>query len=358
LRLDPTLTCGQAFRWKPTGDNEWTCSLWNHAVALKQTPDTVLYRSLGSLDMEPVVDLEAELRDYFQLSVSFESLCSEWSQRDPHFSDLGKSQQGVRTLRQPVVENLFTFIATSNNNIKRITMLIDKLCVRYGTPIVTELGTAFHTFPTIAQMAKDCDMEDTLKELGFGYRAKYYAKTVEMLTRHSDPEQFLLSLRNQSFENARAELMKFSGVGPKVADCVCLMSLDKIDAVPIDTHIWQVAQKRYIGRILGDNMQSGMNLPAESKDQIVELARQLKTHKTAGNKAYELAQQLFIKLFSPYAGWAQGLLFSGDLEPKDKKKPDAKKPAASKRKHPLPDIAAATDTKQPLRRSTRQRTAK
>ncbi|KAJ1933352.1 8-oxoguanine glycosylase ogg1, partial [Linderina pennispora] len=231
-------------------------------------------------------------------------------------------------------ENLFTFIATSNNNIKRITMLIDKLCARYGTPIITDLGT-FHTFPTVMQMAKDADIEDTLKELGFGYRAKYYAKTVEMLTKHSDPEQFLLSLRSLSFDDARVELMKFSGVGPKVADCVCLMSLDKIDAVPIDTHIWQVAQKRYIGRILGDSTQSGMVLPMEAKDQIIDLARQLKTHKTASNRAYELAQQLFIKLFSPYAGWAQGLLFSGDLDPKDKK-PAANKPAAKKRKQEQP----------------------
>ncbi len=36
------------------------------------------------------------------------------------------------------------------------------------------------------------------------------------------------------------------GVGAKVADCVCLMSLDKPDAIPVDTHMWQIAQRDYL----------------------------------------------------------------------------------------------------------------
>ena len=31
----------------------------------------------------------------------------------------------------------------------------------------------------------------------------------------------------------------------KVADCVCLMSLDKNEAVPIDTHVRQIAVRDY-----------------------------------------------------------------------------------------------------------------
>lgn len=41
-------------------------------------------------------------------------------------------------------------------------------------------------------------------------------------------------------------LCSLPGVGPKVADCVCLMSLDKHDAIPIDTHIWQIAVRDYL----------------------------------------------------------------------------------------------------------------
>lgn len=32
------------------------------------------------------------------------------------------------------------------------------------------------------------------------------------------------------------------GVGKKVADCVCLFSLDKLDAIPVDTHVRQIGE--------------------------------------------------------------------------------------------------------------------
>ena len=40
-------------------------------------------------------------------------------------------------------------------------------------------------------------------------------------------------------------LCELPGVGHKVADCVCLMSLDKTDAIPVDTHVWQISCRDY-----------------------------------------------------------------------------------------------------------------
>ncbi|KAJ2696423.1 8-oxoguanine glycosylase ogg1 [Coemansia sp. IMI 209128] len=343
LRLDPTLICGQAFRWKGTGPNEWTCAIFGHVVDLKQTDTSVLFRSLGRLPTasETNEDLKLLLSDYFQLHVSLQALCDQWIKVDPEFRGLARTQIGVRILRQPIVENLFTFIASSNNNIKRITMLVDKLCSRYGQPIGTEKGT-FFTFPSVQTISEDPEVEQTMKELGFGYRAKYYAKTVERLAPLGDA--YLENLRHISMELARAELMKLSGVGPKVADCVLLMSLDKANAVPVDTHIWQVAQKRYVGRLVGSkNDLEGMQLPPDKQEQIQELARQLGAFKSPSTRAYELAQALIVTLFSPYAGWAQGMLFSDDLvdsvgttatKPKARPKPVATKRKAEKQSTP------------------------
>ncbi|KAJ2800330.1 8-oxoguanine glycosylase ogg1 [Coemansia guatemalensis] len=358
LRLDSTLTCGQAFRWKATGIDEWTCALWDQAIDLKQTPTTVLFRTLGTLP-GACSDVEGMLRDYFQLHVGFDSLCSTWSQVDSDFIQLRETHRGVRTLRQPVVETLFTFIASSNNNIKRITMLVDKLCERYGAAIDTEKGR-FFTFPAIKQIAADPQIELTLKRLGFGYRAKYYANSIEMLCReHTDPEAFLLELRTASLDSARSELLRLSGVGPKVADCVCLMALDKYDAVPIDTHIWQVAQRRYVNRILTKDAKSStmLNLVLpEKRDAVVALVRILQTSKTPTTKTYEAAQQLFVHLFSPYAGWAQGLLFSGDLNRSDKPKTTKKTKAPTKRKaaaDPSPSLETSSETT-PLKTNSNQ----
>jgi len=43
-----------------------------------------------------------------------------------------------------------------------------------------------------------------------------------------------------------AALLELPGVGAKVADCVCLMSLDKTNAIPVDTHIWQITSQYYM----------------------------------------------------------------------------------------------------------------
>ncbi len=34
--------------------------------------------------------------------------------------------------------------------------------------------------------------------------------------------------------------LHLQGIGPKVANCVCLVSLDKMDAIPVDTHVRQI----------------------------------------------------------------------------------------------------------------------
>ncbi|KAJ1733913.1 8-oxoguanine glycosylase ogg1 [Coemansia sp. Benny D160-2] len=355
LRLDQTLVCGQAFRWKATGENEWTCALWDVVVDLKQTAETVQYRILGHRPIEytriPEEFLPDALCDYFQLSENLGSLCDRWTSVDPDFAILRQTQLGVRALRQPVTESMFTFIASSNNNIKRITMLIDKLCRQYGYPIDTAKGT-FYTFPRVQDIAMDKDIEGTFTILGFGYRAKYYARTVERLMKmHEDPEQFLLQLRaDSSWEAVKEQLTQFSGVGPKVADCICLTSLDKIDAVPVDTHIWQIAKRRYVNRVLA--LQSSkpteesttsdlaIQVPDSKRDLVIAMARELATAKTPTTKTYETAQRLFVELFSPHAGWAQLLLFSGDLEgangagkaAKSSVKKEAQVKTASKRK--------------------------
>ena len=101
-------------------------------------------------------------------------------------------------------------------------------------------------------------MEAHLRELGFGYRAKYLWKTARMVVqKEEETEGWLEGLRNperpklggkvgtagemqeggrDGYRRAHEELLALQGVGPKVADCVCLMGLGWGEAVPVDTH--------------------------------------------------------------------------------------------------------------------------
>jgi N-glycosylase/DNA lyase len=40
-------------------------------------------------------------------------------------------------------------------------------------------------------------------------------------------------------------MVRYIGVGRKVADCVALFSLDQLGVVPVDTHVLQIAARDY-----------------------------------------------------------------------------------------------------------------
>nr|XP_015203580.1 PREDICTED: N-glycosylase/DNA lyase [Lepisosteus oculatus] len=89
------------------------------------------------------------------------------------------------------------------------------------------------------------DVESTLRELGFGYRARFVQQSAKHILDTGGPD-WLESLRDVPYLEAQSALRTLPGVGLKVADCVCLMSLDKPGAVPIDTHVWQIARRDYL----------------------------------------------------------------------------------------------------------------
>ncbi|KAI1036726.1 hypothetical protein LB503_002858 [Fusarium chuoi] len=159
----------------------------------------------------------------------------------------------------------------------------------------------FHDFPSPQDLTGD-KVESHLRELGFGYRAKYIAETARMVA-NEKPETWLESLRNPdlpgfnttpvpkekhaSYKEALAQLLTLKGVGPKVADCVCLMGLGWGEAVPVDTHVWQIAQRDY----------------KFGKSKA----------KTLNKATYEAVGDHFRSLWGPFAGWAHSVLFTADL---------------------------------------------
>lgn len=143
-----------------------------------------------------------------------------------------------------------SFICSSNNNISRITKMVQNLCLHYSQPLLSlphpfspNETLAYHPFPTPSALAGS-GVGLHLRTLGFGYRADYIHRTAKMLVEthgvgtsaspfgtQEAPEIWLERLRKKTTEEAREELLKFIGVGRKVADCILLMSLDKVSAL-------------------------------------------------------------------------------------------------------------------------------
>lgn len=326
LSLAAVLKCGQSFRWssiplaagvkqeeEPENaypSHEYRLALRDRVVCLRQDKDTLFYRAAFpdvplSEDQSAKRDKETLewLRDYFQLDVDLVKLYSDWAERDVVFKETALRFSGIRILRQDPFENTISFICSSNNHINRIGKMVQSLCTEYG-PLACSLplpedseetsrdAIAYYGFPTPDKLT-DESVSTRLRELGFGYRAEYVQRTAQMLCdEHEDPESYLVGLRKLSVEEARAELLKLCGVGPKVADCILLMSLDKRNVVPVDTHVHQIALKYY-----------GLRGTPQGKGGKVPMTP----------KIYEAVCTKLVETWGDYAGWAHSVLFTADL---------------------------------------------
>jgi len=132
---------------------------------------------------------------------------------------------------------------------------MEKLCIQYGSLIGYIGSRPFYDMPPPSALTVPA-VESDLRQLGFGYRARYLYETAIMIAQEHG-NGWLDGLRNpespgvgskpscagpmlpggrDGYRVAHAELLNLQGVGPKVADCVCLMGLGWGEAVPVDTH--------------------------------------------------------------------------------------------------------------------------
>lgn len=298
-------------------------SLHNRILSLHQDPEYLYFRSILPSQLHapltppssnpPSIPEEAEednteelVKHYLNLTPNLTKLYQQWSVSDTNFAKKAPKFTGVRILKQDAWEALVGFICSSNNNIIRISQMVHKLCVNYG-PLVGQLDDeVYHDFPPPSALAVD-GVEARLRSLGFGYRAKYIYQTACIVA--SKPPGWLDSLRNpespvlgqkptsagewaaegrEGYRAAHEELLTLQGVGPKVADCVCLMGLGWGEAVPVDTHVWQIAQRDY----------------KFGKGKHASLTKA--TYDAVGNR--------FRSLWGKEAGWAHSVLFTADLK--------------------------------------------
>lgn len=68
-------------------------------------------------------------------------------------------------------------------------------------------------------------IESELRNLGFGYRAKFIQKSAAQIVEWGG-EQWFKSLQEMKYKDARFELMKLCGIGPKV-----LLEFAKINSI-------------------------------------------------------------------------------------------------------------------------------
>ena len=229
--LPHTLDCGQAFRWEELSDNCWHGVAYNKYLKIEKLLDgTIVLHNTTKEDFDNI------WVKYFDLNRDYEEIVNAVSCNEilKAASEFGR---GIRVLNQEPWETLCSFIISQNNNIKRIKGIISRLCESFGEKIDN-----YYTFPSAEKIAS-LTLDD-LAVLRAGFRAKYI---LDAATKVSNGEINLNTLKDLPIDDARNELMKITGVGPKVADCALLFSHGHIEAFPKDVWIKRAMEKLFNG---------------------------------------------------------------------------------------------------------------
>ncbi len=272
--LAATLASGQAFRWREhTGEGAslsatgatWTGIVAGRWVRLRQTKQGIAAETAA-----PTADW-SWLENYLQTEIDLASVLAGFPDDEPMRAAVAACR-GLRLLRQEPWECLASFILSSTKQIVQIQQIVALLGQRFGESVP---GPAHHepcfSFPTATRLAHCTESE--LRECKMGFRAPNLLRSALMI---EAGEVNLAQLGKLPVDEARAELIKLPGVGPKIANCVLLFAYGFPEAFPVDVWVLKALRELYFPkRRVGEK----------------RLARFVASH------------------FGPHAGYAQQYLF-------------------------------------------------
>ena len=227
-----SLESGQAHRWRRLDDGWYSGVLGGRLLHLRQNPAGLEYQATGDSSADGL------LRAYFRLDDDIESIYAEIC-RDRRVDAMVARYPGLRILRQEPWECTVAFICSATSNIPRIHQNMEAMADSLGEPLELD-GEVRRTFPSAERLASTG--EGFLRELGLGFRAPYVVAAAERVGRG---ELDLDELIRLPYPETKARLMDCYGIGAKIADCIAVFSLEKLEAFPVD--VWV---RRALGRMV------------------------------------------------------------------------------------------------------------
>ncbi len=226
MDLNQIAASGQCFTWRPLDGGGYLISSGGRSLTARQAGDLFTFSCT-----EEVFD--RHWRDYFDLSTDYAAIQASIDPADPCVSAAASFGQGIRVLRQDFWEVMVCFLISQNNNIVRITRSVRALCETYGHS---------GAFPRPDDLLGAS--EEAFAVLGLGYRAKYLTALAHTMG-GGGLEELEEALTACGDEEAAGVLTSLYGIGKKVADCILLFGLHRVDFFPLDTHIRQILARYY-----------------------------------------------------------------------------------------------------------------
>ena len=228
-------TCGQAFRWYEEKNGSFTTVHLGRVLNVLNEDDKVIFKGTNLEEFNEI------WIDYFDLNTDYQSIRKSLA-NNKILANAMEYGKGIRILNQNHFEMLISFIISANNMIPRIRKSIEVISMRYGKFICEDENRKYYSFPTVEELSK-ATVEELREFAKVGFRDKRIFDTVNMIKNENiDLDGF----ENLETDNLREELLRFSGVGNKVADCIMLFSYKRGEVFPVDVWIKRVMEELFI----------------------------------------------------------------------------------------------------------------
>ena len=268
-----TINSGQVFLWQ-NHENIWFGIDGQNIIQISHKP------------FQNII-LSQKARNFLRDDDDFDKIVKSIS-KDKIVKEAIKHSPGLRITRQNPFQCYISFIVSANSNIAKIRMCLEKLCRRFGTKIQFK-NKDFFLFPKPQRLASATLQE--LQECGLGYRSSYIIDAARAVLSGEINFNFL---KKTDYHTAKESLVKIPGIGNKVADCIMLYSLEKLEAFPLDVWMSKILEKYYSDKFDIDT-------------------------KTITAKKYDMIHQRAIDYFGTHAGYAQQFLFKMERDLYEKK---------------------------------------
>lgn len=230
FELNHTFDCGQCFRWNEDIDGSYIGVACGRVVRIIKKEENIYIK--GGLPQDKSFWI-----NYFDLNLDYGMIKDELS-KDEILKVAVKHGGGIRILNQEPFEIVISFIISANNRILMIKRAVENISRKFGEKIEFE-GNTYYSFPTPESLSKA-----SVEEIeGCGFRAPYIVESTKAITQGIFQ---LEKVKNLTLAAAQLELVKLKGVGPKVADCILLFSMNKNEAFPVDVWVKRIMQYFYL----------------------------------------------------------------------------------------------------------------
>jgi len=280
LDLDLTFSCGQVFRWRKL-ENSWIGMI--DYVLLKLRLEN---NFLNILSSKPIH--KSKVKEFFRFDDRFDIIMKELN-RNKEFKKIFSSIKGLRLLRQDPWECLISYICSRNCKIMMINRMLGDLSKNLGEKVTWGNHTDY-CFPSPEIISRSKLNELSKCRFRFGKTQANEIREIAKIV--CSKELDFDKVKKMSYPEAKVKLMSIGhGIGNKVADCVLLFSLDKLESFPVD--VW-------IGRALVELYSQQFNS---------KLINKIKRKQNLTPKEYRLLSDFGRQHFGKYAGYAQEYIY-------------------------------------------------